>query len=298
MLLLLFCSYLAPTALHSHKNAPQELAMALHEVNAHPRDKQVCFDAKTHTYSINGSSAGVTSVTTLLDEFFPKFDPDAVVDNYYKRWQQNRLQKYYGKSKEEIKTQWRIDGEKAAAEGTLLHAAIEAYYNEGDITYDQSREEWKHFLSFQEKHCLKAHRTEMVLWSSEHLLGGMIDLVVKNADGSLSIYDWKRTKDQIYKEAKNWGRFGSGPLSKLPDNKYHKHSVQLNLYRELLERYYGYNVSSMHIVRLHPSAVSFEMVEVERMDGEVGELLDERRRELAREKAEEALVDKFRKLDL
>ena len=113
----------------------------------------------------------------------------------------------------------------------------------------------------------------MILWSSEHKLGGSIDLVIKNSDNSLSLYDWKRAKDKISKDENNWGRYGEGPLSVLPDTKYNKYTMQLNLYRELLERFYGYSVKSMHIVRLHPAASSFELTPVQRMDKITNELL-------------------------
>ena len=89
--------------------------MDVNQRNAHPRDEDVSFEENTHTYSIKGSSEGVTSVTTLLDDFFPKFDPDTIIDKYYSRWQQNPLKKpeCYGKTREEIKEMWERDGEEA-----------------------------------------------------------------------------------------------------------------------------------------------------------------------------------------
>ncbi|CAB9497523.1 expressed unknown protein [Seminavis robusta] len=147
----------------------------LNQRNAHPRDESVTFEAEGHRYLIQGSSEGVISVTTLLGEFFPKFDPDAVIDKYYTRWQQNSYKKpeCYNKTKDEIKEMWRADGDKAKEEGTRLHQAIEAYYNnDEEVEYDQSRKEWKQFQAFQEEHKLEAYRTEMILWSSKHKLGG------------------------------------------------------------------------------------------------------------------------------
>lgn len=250
----------------------------LNEQNAHPRDAHVQFEAATHTYTIHGSAKDVTSVTGLLDGYIGKFDPDAVLDKYYTRWQQNILKKpdYHGKSREEIKKLWKEKAEKAATEGTKLHKAIEEYYKDDyvDLEYTKERKEWKHFIAFQGKHKLKAFRTEMVLWSDDHLLGGSIDMVVKNDDGTFSIFDWKRTKDAVRKDEHHWGRYGDGPLSSLPDTKYYKYSMQLNLYRELLQRYYGYTVKSMHIVRLHPDAASFELTDIDRMESETNALLE------------------------
>lgn len=253
------------------------------------------FEAETHTYSIDGSSEGVTSVTTLLEDYFPKLDPDTLIEKYYNRWQQHQLNKFYGKSREEIKEMWEVDGKKAAAESPLLHAAIEAYYKKREISYDQESVECKYFLSFEEEHLLKlqVHRTEMVLWSSDHKQGVSIGLVVKNADGTFSLYDWKRTKKAIWKEERHCNRYGSGPLSKLPDNSYHKYCTQLNLYRELMERHYGYKISSMHVVRIHPNAKQFEVVEVERMEKEASDLLNLRHLKDVAKDEEASLVEKF-----
>ena len=85
----------------------------------------------------------------------------------------------------------------------------------------------------------------------------------------VSLYDWKRTKDKIWKEESNWSRYGWGSLRNVPDNKYFRFSVQLNLYRELFERYYGYTIGSMYIVRFHPTADRFHLVEVNRNKQEV-----------------------------
>jgi len=65
--------------------------------------------------------------------------------------------------------------------------------------------------------------------------------------------------------------------------------MQLNLYRELLERFYNYKVTAMYIVRLHPNDTSYEVVEMDMMRNEASEMLEQRR--LVSE--EQALVDSF-----
>ncbi|KAL7525327.1 hypothetical protein ACHAWF_001309 [Thalassiosira exigua] len=252
--------------------------MNLNERNAHPRDRHVAFDPVGHAYAIKGSSEGVTSVTALLDSFFSAFDPDDAIAKYYRRWQKDPRSKYYGLSKGQIKGLWNKEGKMAADEGTVLHAAIEAFYNGSDVEYDIDRPEWKLFLDFQEEFDLVPHRTEMTLWSEEHKLGGTVDLVVANEDGTHSIYDWKRTKKEVRKEGRHFDKYGTGPLSAVKDNKYHRYGMQLNVYRELLERYYGCDVRSMSVVRLHPNARTFEVTRVERMEEETEAVLDHRRR--------------------
>ena len=75
----------------------------------------------------------------------------------------------------------------------------------------------------------------------------------------------------------NYNKYGSGPLSKVRENKYYRHSMQLNMSQELFEFHYRYNVKSMHIVQLHPSARSFEVNDIDRMERETRAVLDCRR---------------------
>lgn len=61
------------------KQAPKRQKVeTLLERNAHPRDAQIEFFEGPHVYEVNGSSAGYTSVTTWIHEWFPHFDGDAV----------------------------------------------------------------------------------------------------------------------------------------------------------------------------------------------------------------------------
>ena len=252
--------------------------------NRHARDDHIDFEKSTHTYTINGSSDGVTSVTTLRDSYFIEFNPDEIVNQYYKRWQQNKFNKYYGKSKDEIKKTWKDNGKVAAELGTGLHEAIERFYlnnaNNDDKLDGKTRTEWDYFLQFQKQYQLKPYRVEWMIWSSEHKLAGTVDMVVEKDDGKLVMYDWKRSKDKICKQERNY-RYGKGPLSRVKDNKYYKYALQLNLYRKLLEDYYDCVVESLYTVRLHPNATTFEVVEMDIMEEEVKKILNERRDQVA-----------------
>ena len=39
------------------------------------------------------------------------------------------------------------------------------------------------------------YRTEWMIWDKDHKLAGSIDMIFENEDGTLSIYDWKRSKE-------------------------------------------------------------------------------------------------------
>lgn len=238
----------------------------------------------------------------MLYTYFEPFDADVVLEKYYERWQQNPYKKpeYYGKTQNEIKEIWKNDQE----EGTRLHKAIELFYNnhaamEGDrripIRYEKERVEWKQFLQFHQDHHhdFSPFRTEMKVWSGPHKLAGMIDLVVRNNDGSFTLYDWKRSKHAIVSDKeKNYRKYGSKPLGNVKDTKYYKYALQLNLYRSLLERFYHYRIRDMFVVRFYPTASSYELVPIDdRMEDEVMSILDLRRDQVqSAEKDEDILT--------
>ena len=49
--------------------------------------------------------------------------------------------------------------------------------------------------------------------------------------------------------------------------------LQQNLYRYMLEKNYGLRVSAMHLVVLHPDYSNYRIVDVPRMEREVGIML-------------------------
>jgi hypothetical protein len=91
-------------------------------------------------------------------------------------------------------------------------------------------------------------------------------MIYKKPDGTLAIYDWKRTE-----ELKTENRFqsGLGPLAHLPDTNYWHYTMQLNVYRYILQKYYGYVVSEIALVVLHPLNTGWRVSKLNLMDDEV-----------------------------
>ena len=115
----------------------------LYKKNGHPRDKSVKFEEKTHVYTIDNEK-GFTSVTSLVHMCFPKFDADKIIDKMMSswRWKQN---KYYGKTKQEIKDEWKKNGTESANAGTNMHLMIEQFYNDLPISVDEDNIEFTYF---------------------------------------------------------------------------------------------------------------------------------------------------------
>ena len=59
------------------------------------------------------------------------------------------------------------------------------------------------------------------------------------------------------------------PLDHLPDTNYWHYSLQLNIYRRILQELYGVVVSELALVVLHPNFDHYRVIQLNMMDDEV-----------------------------
>lgn len=89
----------------------------------------------------------------------------------------------------------------------------------------------------------------------------------------LRLFDWKRAKNLSAKFT-NLYRALLPPLTHLPDATGVKYCLQLNIYRFMLQKYYGQLVSAMFIVCLHPELTApWVVYPVPIMEAEVEEIM-------------------------
>ena len=253
--------------------------MLLATQNAHPRDEFITFEEGPHIYTIHGKQ-GYTSVTTWNHHHFKPFDSSKIIDNMLKSKKcEDPTYKYYGMTKEQIQEEWRINGDNASKAGTKMHYDIECFYNGMEVTKNSI--EYEYFKRFVADFPLKPYRTEWMVYWEEYKLSGSIDMVFENPDGTLLIYDWKRCKDISHENA-----FGTNALtpciSHLPDTNFWHYSLQLNLYKTILEKKYDKKVVGLFLVCLHPDNYlkTYERIPVHPLDKEIEDLLALRKSEL------------------
>jgi len=209
----------------------------LAEKNPHVRDEQIAFEEDSHTYTIRcDPTSKYTSVTTYVHEQFETFDADLIIGKMIESpyWNKN---KYYGKTPDEIKKLWDKNRDEAAAAGTKMHYDIECYYN--NICVENDSIEFQYFKDFTEKYPhMKPYRTEWTIFDVELKIAGSIDMVFYNEkDHMYYIYDWKRCKE--IKKSTGFNKHSvNSILSDLPDTNYWHYTLQLNIYKALLEKNY------------------------------------------------------------
>jgi hypothetical protein len=107
-------------------------------------------------------------------------------------------------------------------------------------------------------------------------LCGSIDMVFRRkSDGKFVIYDWKRSKEI---KSDNPFKTGLAPLNHLPDTNYWHYTMQLNIYKWILETYYGLEVADLYLVILHPEQASYQRMRLNIMTDEVDAMIECRRR--------------------
>jgi ATP-dependent exoDNAse (exonuclease V) beta subunit len=261
----------------------------LTQLNRHERDQYISFDEPTHKYTVNGTCKGNISCTGFIHEFFGHFDGKAILTKMRKgaNWSTS---KYYGKTDEEIMKEWSDNGKKASTAGTAMHFAIEQFMHGAESEIDPvvfDTPEWKYFTKFWKEHGhdLEPYRSEWEVFTDSVggkkgertiKLCGSIDMVYRRkSDGKFVIYDWKRSKD-----IKSENPFGSGlaPLEHLPDTNYWHYTMQLNVYKWILETYYGLEVAELYLVILHPDNPSYRRMRLNIMKDEVEDMIECRRR--------------------
>lgn len=244
----------------------------------HPKDSLLTFDEGSHIYTIDGDSS-YTSVTTFNHLHFQLFDADKIIQNMMrsKNWSKS---KYFGQSPEEIKAGWEENRVAAARAGTNLHYDIECFYN--NMESSNNSIEYNYFKEFAKKYQhLIPYRTEWMIYDKNLKLAGSIDMVFENPDGSLSIYDWKRSKE--IKKSSTWNQFSKTPcIEHIPDTNYWHYCLQLNTYKAILERNYKKIIKEMYLVCLHPENKnrSFQRIKVVELTNEMNALFNLRREQL------------------
>jgi len=151
--------------------------------------------------------------------------------------------------------------------------------------------EWSFFLQFvRDFPDMEPFRTEWMIFDEALKIAGSIDMVFCQRDPlqpdaaphTLMIYDWKRAKE-IKRQSFGHARATNDLLRHIPDSNFWHYSLQLNLYKAILQRQYGYKVTDLYLVRLHENnpEKTYDLIKCADLQREVGQLFAEREKFVA-----------------
>lgn len=225
----------------------------------------ISFNKEEHKYTVNGEEC--ISVTTLIGSWFKKFDPKKALASI--RAKPKPI--YNGMTDDEILLKWETDGIEAARLGNELHEKIE-HYLKGDLSMDYFKDrsatdvEYGYALQFMEDNRLVTKEVEWRVGNEELKIAGTIDYAAQNKDGTIDLYDWKRSSNVSSINDSEYVGYSIVPeLSHIPDRCYWRYTIQLNLYKFLIEKK-GYKVRRMYIVCFHPNNLGYQKYQVSDLD--------------------------------
>ena len=225
-------------------------------LNAHPRDdvvSTITLSKVERTYGMRPNQRGFISPSKFIHHFAAPFNAALIIEKIIA----SGNPKYDGMTAEEIKKKWDDDSKEACTLGTKMHNAIEMYYNQvrgikKGIAWeglDEESYQFDEFIQFQENAGLKPYRTEWQVFDEDKRLSGYIDMVFKNKNGNYEIYDWKRVKE-IKKSG--FSQLRHSALCCFGDCNYWHYTLQLNMYKYILESKYDMKIDGMYLVEFYP----------------------------------------------
>ena len=246
-----------------------------------PRDSRIRFFAEEHVYKIDEEEAP-RSVTSLLHSFEIPFDGLEVAGRMQRSPNWTQRQKEFTKqdgfimTPEEMAEAWNMNGRIQAARGTLMHYQIEQWLNGFEVPLPHSIE-FKCFLRFAEDFLqargLLPFRTEMSMFHCGLCCAGQADfLAFDPSTDTFVLLDWKRSKRIDYQNA--YGERLLAPLEELDRCNYSMYSLQLNMYRYILESEYEISVSGMYLAVFHPNRDGPVWEEVPRLDDYIAKIVE------------------------
>jgi hypothetical protein len=256
------------------------------------RDGAISFDEPSHTYTVADVVGTFVSVTGLLHEHFHPFKGNIIAtamaksENLHKNAAYAEIAKIVSipVRKKMIQRQWA----QTAVLGTDMHAYAEERLNRNYTVVEDANES-----APIEYHYLSAYLNSLVdigmipwgiekrLWDAIAMLAGSVDYIGRTPDGRYHLKDWKRSGN-ISSIGK--GRGTSAHTRHLKDCNLMHYYIQLNLYKYLLETYYGITVDSMEIVNFHPNNNGYMVYAVPVLAKVIAGIINDRTAQVKRQK--------------
>ncbi len=241
------------------------------------------FEEENHIYYDNGVSQKGYSVSKLIGKYEPEFDTEFFADRTAKR---------IGVSPETVKEDWARTNKISTVYGSAVHLYIEGIWNNKKLPpdVDKLKEEFpddyvkiihkfsksislfKKFLNDRPE--IKMVRTELVLQDKKSRVCGMVDLLAYNSNtGKYELWDYKTNKKIRHKT--DYKTFFHEPFNHLDVCELNNYSLQLGIYKNILEKTAGIEIDKSTLMWLNPDCNDdYVLFPVRELDKEAQLLLD------------------------
>jgi len=264
---------------------------AFTDAGLYEQDAHIDFEPEGHVYIYRSQETGVRRqetgderrllpVSSLIGYFFEPFDAQAQAQ---RQWEKYRI------PVEETLAKWDRIGRMASEVGTFVHEQTENWFRNGtfetvcpfcyngkteEVSVERERQQ---FLCFVRDYQIRPYRQEWPVFDLDMNVAGTIDMICREADGTFSIYDWKRSKKVVNAYGQPITEAFGGKTDirglNLPDTSFYHYCLQQNLYRYMLQKNYGIQVRQLSLVVLCPDYPTYFVVKVPIMDSVIRQIV-------------------------
>jgi len=240
---------------------------------------KITFYEEKHKYYIDGKE--LTSATRFIGKYKPTFDSEY--------WSKKKADER-GISQKEILAEWDYKRDFSCEKGTELHLYAEnklnnkvapfnhdrvnALLGEGNKVHDAFKKLTILFDQFYKVSFGKLIpvKSELVVGDADLGICGMVDQIYYNEKtGKLNIYDWKTNKE--IKKSNRWQKF-SKPISHLEVCEMNTYSLQLSLYKYIIEKNTNLEIDDCCIVWFFEDNSTFKLYKCHDFTKEIKNMLE------------------------
>lgn len=214
------------------------------------------FEESTHTYYFNGKPVK-TSVTKFIHRFFEEFNSEEISKKYALK---------HNLSQQEVLDEWKKSGKISSISGTIIHTymenakrgkTFEIDYSQAikEGLYDEVKERVEVLLpqakAFHEDSLGRLFPIQLEYTVGiEDIIAGNIDMLCWNQKAQeFQIWDYKNLKD--FKTGNYFGKNCKGAFYWCSDCHLVKYSIQLNMYKCILQRVLGVPIGKCYLVHFN-----------------------------------------------
>lgn len=247
----------------------------LKELNKAFSDFKFYEENHTYTYKDKPISIGATG---LIEQYTQDFDSQAVAEKVAER---------DGKSVQEVLDEWKQKNKWACEKGHLGHCYAQETWEQlypSPIWFDDEEKRIAiNRICNQADNFYNDYKDRLELVYNEYVIGGYeynlasaIDaLFINKLTGGLVLVDYKTNSD-IHKNEK-YAKKMKVPLTHLKDTTLNHYSIQLSIYKYLVEKYTNLKIEEMFIVWFSENNDNYEIIDVPYLQKEVKNILELRR---------------------
>jgi hypothetical protein len=254
-----------------------------------------------HEYLVDGKK--LISVTTIIHRYQEEFAEDY--------WSRTKAEEY-SLSQKEVLRGWEFINKKGTVKGSAIHDYAESKFLNKVFPYPKQLilDEFGFDPIEKEYDITKDHvdnfyndvrgklipiRPEFVVYDRETLIGGMVDMLFYNVKAKcFQIWDWKTNKkfteiqvDENGNRTKNKNTVAGrsdrlkGSLFTIYDNDMEIYSLQLAMYKYIIEKNTGIKLGDSYIVWFSHNNENYEFMKTKPRESQVKIMMQERLNELA-----------------